>query len=462
SEEHGTFTVEYTLPEPALNDSVKLLFEGEATGLTTVTLANVAVGRHAAIVNPADPIEHAEVESSSPLKLKSDKYKLTLSYQDSAGNPQASSSAISLTIDRRCKAGHYASSGGEEPCQEATPGHYVAAVGAEAQLPCLVGTYSSEAAATLCLPSPAGHYAPAASPGAIACPPGTHDPDTHSTSEAACKPDVPGTWSELGASEATLCEPGTYAVEYESHTCTPAELGHFVEVQGASAQRPCAPGTYSNETQTAHCKLAPLDTYALEGAIEPTACPAGTRTLSEGQSECTPVPPAAPATTSGGGSTTIDSTTINNTFLTSTAAPLVRAPAPAPTITGLRIDRTRIHRATLAGATAAKHGAEVSYRLSARAKVRYTLLRSASAHGKSCTGRHARCHTVSALTSATLRAGRQRASLVSILAGVRARHGARHAHRALSPGRYVLQAQALGAAGARSKVASVAFTILAR
>lgn len=459
----GPFTVEYSLPEQALANSVELLFEGETTGTTTITLTNASAGQHAVIINPADPIEHpSEVASSSPPKLKSDKYKVKLLYNDFLFNPAASSNSVGLTIERRCTPGHFSAEGGEAPCQPAAPGHYAPGTGATSEFECVAGTYSASSAAASCLPSPAGSYAPAASANPTPCPAGTHDPDIQSTTAAACKANDPGSWSEEGAAEATLCEPGTFAAAPSSLVCLPAEPGHFVEDQGATSQRPCAAGSYTNATKTIQCMLAPVGTYAQAGAIEPTPCPPGTQALSEGQSECTLIPPASAQAADDSGSTaTYSSTTINN--FSTTAAPLVSALTPAtPAVTQLRIDHRRIGKRTLAKAMAGGHGPAVSYRLSTAAKVSYTLLRSPSSHAASCQGRHGRCHTVARSITGTLRAGRQRTSLASILDGTGARLAKRHAHQRLAPGTYVLTAQALAGAGTKSGVASVAFTVLAR
>jgi len=389
----------------------------------------VLAGEHAVTINPASPATEPGV-ASGPSRLPSDKYKLTLSYQDFLGNPAASVSVAKFTLEDRCTPGYYSSPYGEAPCVAAETGHYVPGPGATKETACAAGSYSSNLDAISCLPSPEGFYAPAGAANAIACMPGTHDPHTSSTSSAACEEDPPGSYSETGAAEATLCSPGRFAATSGNWACTLAEPGHYVQGYGADSQQPCPAGRYSAVTGAASCELAPIDSYALEGAVEATPCPTGTEASSEGQSECTPI-----KLTAGGGIST--SSTPSLTPLTGKPIPLI----VAPSITKLSINERRFRQLA--------HGPTVSYILSSGAALRYTLYRSAKSHPPaSCQGSGAKCRTISSLSTGALPAGKHSASLASIL-----RHGKGHR---LAPGPYVLTVQAVGG----SHPASVRFTVL--
>ena len=203
-----------------------------------------------------------------------------------------------------CAPGTYTALTGRFACTQASPGHYVPEAVATAQLECPEGYYSDVSEAESCELAPEGHYSPAGSAVAIPCPPGTSDADRGGGSAGACVPDLPGYYSGLGAPAATACQPGSFAAKSESFECTPAEPGYYVETEHAGAQLPCPPGSYAPFTGAVHCALAPIGTYAPEGARAPIACPAGTEAAAEGRSACTAVvkapgtavsPPAAPA-----------------------------------------------------------------------------------------------------------------------------------------------------------------------
>lgn len=477
SEWHGPFTVKYSLPEEAQASSLMLVVEDEA-GTHTLTLNGRQQGEHELEVVPWNLLMSQEVLSvTGASTLKSGSYKLRLTYQDFLGNAPASSRVSEVTLETRCARGYYSTSG-EAPCKAAEPGYWVGSVGATSQIACEAGTYNPYDAAVSCLPAPEGRYAPAASAFAILCPAGTHDPHEFSTTAAACAADALGTWSGVGAAQATLCEAGTFAPNPESFICEAATPGHYVEAEGASSQRPCPGGSYTGIERSTACTLAPVGFYAPEAATAPVPCPEGTEASTEGQAQCTAITAKPPAQEpAGGGSTATgpgDATTASTSTPTATpstesaASVLGVAPAPAPAIAALRIDRPRFARATLATKAGHGHAPLVSYELSAGARVRYSLyLSSASTAKGGCEGARARCTALGHWTSATLKAGRERATLASILASVLGgRRASAHAHGraagALKPGVYVLTAQALGAQGAKSRQASLVFAVLAR
>jgi hypothetical protein len=239
------FTVAYTLPEAALPGSVELLLIGTHAGVKTFTLTNAAAGSHTAEVVPSNPVTGAGIASAPTERLPTDSYQLVLSYQDTLGNPAATSTVLSVGIAYPlCKAGTYSTSG-EEPCTKAPkgsfvegqgatsageciagryapeeglsqclpaqPGHYVPGTGAKEELECEQGTYSDTTNRSSCLSAPAGHYAIKGSILAALCPAGTHDPHTNSPSAEFCEADAPDTYSGEGAAEATPCPAGMHS-----------------------------------------------------------------------------------------------------------------------------------------------------------------------------------------------------------------------------------------------------------
>lgn len=449
SEASGPFTIEYSLPEAAASGTVALRLEGESSGASVIALKGGLAGAHAVTIDPADPLDAPEV-ASGPSRLPSDKYKLTLSYQDFLGNPAASSSAVEFTLERKCAPGYYSAPYGEAPCDAAETGHYASGPGATEETECRAGAYSADIGDASCLPSPAGFYAPAGSVSAIPCSVGTHDPHASSTSPAACEEDPPGSYSLAGAAEATLCGPGRFAASWGSFECVLAEPGHYVQGHGASSQLPCPAGSYSSVTGAASCRLAPVGSYALEGAVEPTPCPAGTEANSEGQSKCTPM------TLAPGGS---GSTTSSLTLPLTQAAPAPGPATVAPRVSRLRIDRRSFPQKALAAGSA--HGPAVSYLLSARAALRYTLYKSLTSHPLAgCQRSGARCRTIASSSVAALRAGPHTASLASILRQAAGADAKSASQRKLAPGVYVLTVEVLGAQGASPQPASVRFAVL--
>ncbi len=305
--EEGNFKVTYSLPEAALANSVDLLFEDEAHKVTSITLANTAMGSDTIEVDPSDPTSVPGVVSSNG-ELASGVYELKAGYQNSAGEPPAFSTAVRLTVFQaaRCKPGTYSATGevpcdectrgtfseatGADVCQLASPGHYVSEPGQSAQKPCEAGTYTDVTQTIECPRAPVGHYAEGL--GTVfptACPAGTNDPHLGSTSHAECEPDRPGTYSGEAAAVATPCEAGTFASAYESKQCLPAPAGYYVASAEAASATPCSAGAYASATRSTSCTPTPPDTYATGGAGAPIPCPAGTESPA-GASACTPIP----------------------------------------------------------------------------------------------------------------------------------------------------------------------------
>ena len=94
----GPIPVMYTLPETAHAGSVKLTFTGAVT--RTLTMQNTAPSGTFNL-NPANPTASSQVVSIAPSAstIPDGTYGVTVSYQDSIGNPVAFSAPATVTLD---------------------------------------------------------------------------------------------------------------------------------------------------------------------------------------------------------------------------------------------------------------------------------------------------------------------------------------------------------------------------
>eukprot|EP00698_Gefionella_okellyi_P000116 TRINITY_DN10096_c0_g2_i2.p1 TRINITY_DN10096_c0_g2~~TRINITY_DN10096_c0_g2_i2.p1 ORF type:complete len:1421 (+),score=253.06 TRINITY_DN10096_c0_g2_i2:202-4464(+) len=179
------------------------------------------------------------------------------------------SSALAATSCPVCPAGTAALPGSAQ-CSQCQPGSYATAAGQETCTQCLAGRYSTTLGAesgSVCL----------------ACPAGTYNPDSGSSSITAC----------------TNCTAGTFSTQsgapFQS-VCLPCGAGFYGPLQGqtsTAACLPCAPGSYSQYQGAVQCTLCPTGTFAAAGGDVATvclSCPAGSYASSTGQSVCTTCP----------------------------------------------------------------------------------------------------------------------------------------------------------------------------
>lgn len=90
-------SIAFSLPETAQSGSVKLIFDN-AGPVSTLTLSatNETGAPHSFNINPASPVGANVVSGSA---IPDGVYSVTLSYQDSLGNPAATAQASNVTID---------------------------------------------------------------------------------------------------------------------------------------------------------------------------------------------------------------------------------------------------------------------------------------------------------------------------------------------------------------------------
>jgi hypothetical protein len=271
AEEGESFTVTYHLSEAALPGSVTIsLVSEELKGsegnplIVTLDLASHASGEHSFTLDRGDPTSSPEVTSASGA-IPSGRYKLYVSYQDALGNPVASSSPLvplSTVSPDACLPGEY-SADGEAPCTEASSGHYASGYEQTSQK---------------------------------ACPAGTYDPSTGSTSEGACANDSPGTYSPEGSADKSECSPGYYTASERQEYCRPSAPGHYASGFGATSESACSAGHFSFVSGSVTCQTTPEGHYdAGVGNSHPIPCPAGSYDPDEGSTS-----PAACVTTPAG------------------------------------------------------------------------------------------------------------------------------------------------------------------
>nr|AIF25460.1 RCC1 domain-containing protein [uncultured marine group II/III euryarchaeote SAT1000_51_D10] len=84
-------------------------------------------------------------------------------------------------------------------------------------------------------------------------------------------------WTGEGASNQTVCAPGTYEPNYGSYACLEAGAGYYVNSTAATSQTACPLGTYQNQTGQASCLDASPGYYVdSTGATNQNACEEGT------------------------------------------------------------------------------------------------------------------------------------------------------------------------------------------
>lgn len=89
--------VSFSLPEPALANSVTLTFTGGVTRVLTLADSQGTAGAHSFSFNPADPTATESIASGGA--IPDGIYIVTLSYQDALGNPAATASTAYVVID---------------------------------------------------------------------------------------------------------------------------------------------------------------------------------------------------------------------------------------------------------------------------------------------------------------------------------------------------------------------------
>ncbi len=146
-------------------------------------------------------------------------------------------------------------------CTECEVGYYADNTGMYACLPCPDGTFAANTGQDLCTPCPAGTYGngtnhTSEAAGCIPCPIGHENPFTGRTDLADC----------------TECQPGSYAENNGTDTCSTCPAGSYSTVTGAINDtdcQQCGPGTFSS---------------AGDGSC--TQCPAGTASDGNGVEVC--------------------------------------------------------------------------------------------------------------------------------------------------------------------------------
>lgn len=95
---NSSLRVTFTLPEPALPDSVKLTFSNQNVERVLVLSFSLETSvTHSFTFDPATPTASSEIESG--ISIPDGSYAVTLTYQDADGNAAAMDSSENITID---------------------------------------------------------------------------------------------------------------------------------------------------------------------------------------------------------------------------------------------------------------------------------------------------------------------------------------------------------------------------
>ena len=138
---------------------------------------------------------------------------------------------------------------------------------------------------------PSGYYCPAGLTEPSACPKGTYNPNTKSTSYSDCRPCPAGTACDetgIGAFQNFLCPPGYYCPE-DSYIPKACDSGTFRPQQGAYQGTPvtyslngyvaacftCVPGYFCAKKATVIPDVCPPASYCPAGAVQPIDCEPG-------------------------------------------------------------------------------------------------------------------------------------------------------------------------------------------
>lgn len=91
-------SVAFQLPEPALPDSLKLIFTGAVTRTLTLASSQETTGLHEFGFDPRNPTQSSpQIASGDP--IPDGKYTVTISYRDLLGNTAATATSANVTID---------------------------------------------------------------------------------------------------------------------------------------------------------------------------------------------------------------------------------------------------------------------------------------------------------------------------------------------------------------------------
>ena len=234
-----SLNVSYVLPEAAGANTVELRFQPHPSGSPfTIGLVGTTSATFTLPFTAAAQEAHANVRGTGTT-IVNGHYNVTVRYNDSLGNVQASSAVQSICL------------GNEAMCVGCPPGSYH--VDEETCELCDAGTYSSETGATGCTTCDPGQ---GSDEGATECEDCTAG---QVSTDGLCEDCVAGRFSEeAGASTCVECDAGTFA-EAGATECEPCDDGFVAPLEGATECEACASGEVSNEGRTA------CETVAIEG-----------------------------------------------------------------------------------------------------------------------------------------------------------------------------------------------------
>ena len=256
--------VSYVLPEAAGTNTVELRFQPHPSGSPfTIGLVGTTSATFTLPFTSAAQDAHANVRGTGTT-IVNGYYNVTVRYNDSLGNVQASSAVQVVCLNN------------EAVCVGCLPGSFHE--DPETCVPCVAGKYSDDVGMTACLDCDPGHGSDEGATECTECEAGQA-----SGGGEACTACSAGTFAaDAGASTCDPCESGTFSGESATE-CEPCEAGH-VSGDEASECEPCLAGTYA-DTDTWLCAECEDGTISGEAATECEPCASG-EVSNEGRTAC--------------------------------------------------------------------------------------------------------------------------------------------------------------------------------
>ena len=174
---------------------------------------------------------------------------------------------------------------GSTGCEMTQPGYYTSGAGSVDAIACEPGTYQPNSGADMCLAIPGTYVSNEAAIEYATCTTGTFQPNAGSSE---CLVVDAGHYATgEGAQNQIPCPVTTYQPLTGQTSCNDVEAGHYTSSTGSSNQAPCEPGTYQPMAKSTSCRDSPAGHFVPDSASTAfVACPVGTYQPISASSSC--------------------------------------------------------------------------------------------------------------------------------------------------------------------------------
>ncbi len=181
---------------------------------------------------------------------------------------------------KQCAPGSYNENFGAAVCTLCPAGYASPVIGSFHYKDCTIcpaGTYSDPGAGECSLCEPGSWNSEEGAHYCNLCPAGTASEPLGAESEATCSICPEGQWSSEGEADCSDCEPGTYNPVQGSAGCTPCNAGYASSAWGADSEDTCT--------------ICLQGTHSFPGSSVCSDCPPNTFNWHEGRDDCEACPP---------------------------------------------------------------------------------------------------------------------------------------------------------------------------